>query len=234
MIQSTRHKVFISFQHGCEDEIHQCGKQILRLPLGSVTSFIDCSGSCGRNRINPLISNSKCRYYFKCGHYWKSRFENLMSGYTEKMISKAVSEGDINVNNSTETIRQIIRDEFISDASVTVVLIGPETWKRKHVDWEISSSIKDTKNNPRCGLIGILLPTHPSYNQPTYNQYIIPPRLYYNDLCGFAKIYNWTEDTTSIQNMIHNAFERRDKYKIDNSYPSFAKNRSIDQTSWQS
>jgi hypothetical protein len=149
------------------------------------------------------------------------------------MISKAVRDGDIRTDISTETIRQKIRDEFIADASITVVLIGPETWKRKHVDWEISASIKKTLKNPRCGLFGLLLPTHPSYNKPTYNQYIVPPRLYYNQESGFAHIYNWTEDVDTLQNMIHNAFLRKDKEQIDNSYPMFANNRPTTQTQWQ-
>jgi len=73
------------------------------------------------------------------GEVWKDRFEDLYVNYTEVIISKSVQEGDINdLHLSTETIRQKIRDEYLRDTTVTVVLIGPETWKRKHVDWEIS------------------------------------------------------------------------------------------------
>jgi len=233
MAETKRHKVFISFQHGCEDTVHLCGKKTTNTWYGPQTNFTTCNGLCGRNGVGLYPLHSQCRYFYKCGHYWKERFEFLMVDKTDKAITKAVGDGDIRTDIATETIRQKIRDEFIADASVTVVLIGPETWKRKHVDWEISASIKDTQKNPRCGLFGLLLPTHPSFNQPTYNQYIVPPRLYYNQASGFAHIYSWTEDVDVLQNMIHNAFVRKDKENIDNSYPMFSNNRRDDQTQWQ-
>jgi len=233
MAETKRHKVFISFQHGCEDTIHLCGKQTMNTWYGPQTSFTLCNGTCGRNGDGLYPFHAQCRYYYKCGHYWKERFEYLLSDRTDKMISKAVGDGDICTDIATETVRQKIRDEFIADASVTVVLIGPETWKRRHVDWEISASIKDTKNNPRCGLFGLLLPTHPSYNKGTFNEFIVPPRLYYNHKTGFAHIYNWEENPEGLQNMIHNAFMKRTSFNIDNSYPMYANNRRVDQTQWQ-
>ena len=59
-----------------------------------------------------------------------------------------------------------IRDDHIADATVTIVLIGPCTWRRKHVDWEISASIIDRRTNERCGCgWGFVLPTHPAYRK---------------------------------------------------------------------
>jgi hypothetical protein len=171
----------------------------------------------------------------RCGQYWKERFEALFHDYYEAVISKSVQDGDIKNGLQTETTRQKIRDEYIADATVTIVLIGPETWKRKHVDWEISSSIRDTKNNPRCGLIGILLPTYPNYDsiKNTYTGNTIPPRLQNNIDCDFATIHVWNENPTIIQDWIHNAFKRRNSVTPDNSYPMFANNRPSDQTKWQ-
>ena len=48
---------------------------------------------------------------------------------------------------------------------MTIVLIGPCTWQRKHVDWEIGASLRKTRKNSRCGLLGILLPNHPDYKK---------------------------------------------------------------------
>ncbi|MFY9309618.1 MAG: TIR domain-containing protein [Bacteroidia bacterium] len=169
-----------------------------------------------------------------CGQKYKERFEYLFSSQYEAMITKSVQDGDIKDGITTETTRQKIRDEYIADATVTIVLIGPETWKRKHVDWEISSSIRDTSKNSRCGLIGILLPNYPDYdrNANTFNQYTIPPRLWDNKVCGFANIYVWNENPTIVQGWIHDAFLRRNKILPDNSYPLFNNNRSVEQTRW--
>lgn len=92
---------------------------------------------------------------------------------------------------STERVRQIIRDEYLRDSTVTVVLVGVHTWQRKFVGWEIGSSIRKTQNNPRFGLLGILLPTYSRRfgDIRKYNPYTIRPRLYKNIKCGFAKIY---------------------------------------------
>jgi hypothetical protein len=169
-----------------------------------------------------------------CGQFWKERFEYLFHDQYECLISRAVQDGDIQEGILTETTRQKIRDRFIADATVTVVLIGPETWKRKHVDWEISSSIRDTIYNSRCGLIGILLPTYSDYNRATntFNQYTIPPRLWDNVQCGFAEIYVWDENPTNVRSWIHEAYKRRFNVKPDNSYPMFRNNKPGFQRQW--
>ena len=158
----------------------------------------------------------------------KDAFVDMMEG---NIVDKSVEDGDIDDDNlPTETIRQKIRDEFIRDATVTVVLVGPCTWQRKHVDWEIGSSLRDTRRNPRCGLLGILLPNHTNYGSKKYTPRLIPPRL--ADNCGgddpFARIYDWSSDSASVRSWIHTAFRRRDGAPPDNSHPQFRNNRSGD------
>lgn len=169
-----------------------------------------------------------------CGEYWKERFERLFHDQYECLISRSVQDGDIQNWISTDSIRQKIRDNFISEATVTIVLIGPETWKRKHVDWEISSSIRDTFYNSRCGLFGILLPTYPDYNPvyKTFNEHTIPPRLWNNVQCGYANIYLWNENPINIRTWIHEAFEKRNRIKPSNSYPMFKNNKPDFQRQW--
>jgi len=173
------------------------------------------------NRHNIFIS-----YHHKNDEAYKAEFERLFFRIYDIFETKAVSDGDIDPYTKTETIRQKIRDEFIRSASVTVVLIGSETWKRKHVDWEISASIRDTHLNPRTGLIGIILPTYPRSNAREYLKGTIPPRLQDNLECGFAKIYNWSNDPDTVQQWIHEAFRRRRQATPDNSREMFGKNRS--------
>ena len=88
-------------------------------------------------------------YHHKNDEHYKNRFINDFAATFEGFISKSVEGGDINPLLQTDTIRQQIRDKFIRDATVAVVLIGNETWKRKHVDWEISSCIRQTQYNSR-------------------------------------------------------------------------------------
>ncbi|OIP53333.1 MAG: hypothetical protein AUK31_01680 [Fibrobacteres bacterium CG2_30_45_31] len=177
---------------------------------------------------------------------YRDRFEQEYSEDRGDYVSRSVKDGDIDPTWPTERIRQKIRDEFISDATVTLVLISPDTWKRKHVDWEISSSIRDTKNNPRNGLLGILLPNYQytmdgcSYadikrteSGRLYNPFTIPPRLFENVQCGYAKIYSWPATYNDVKKWIHDAYLGKEIKNPSNAYPLFSKNRNDDQRYWQ-
>ena len=167
-------------------------------------------------------------YHHENDQAYRDRFETLFSDIYDIMESRSVQIGDITPNLHIDNVRQIIRDDYLQDSTVTVVLIGTETWKRKHVDWEISASISHTKASDRSGLLGIFLPTHPDYGRDKYNPYIIPPRLYRNAKCGYAKLYHWNTNPNNVQIWIHEAFKRRKQKNLNphNSDPLFAKNRS--------
>ena len=158
----------------------------------------------------------------------KDRFVRMMG---KRIVDRSVKVGNIDDRNiKTSTIRQKIRDEFIRDATATIVLIGPCTWQRKHVDWEIGSSLRKTKKNPRCGLLGILLPNHPDYGKRKYNLRLIPPRLADNclEVDTYANIYDWPRPWTpaKIALWIHQAFARRNEISPNNHRKQFARNRA--------
>ena len=168
-------------------------------------------------------------YHHDNDQAYREKFERLFADIHDIIVPKSVQIGDIDPNLSTERIRQIIRDEYLRDTTVTVVLVGSETWKRKHIDWEIAASIRDTKYNPRSGLLGILLPSYHQYYDTEYGKYeacTIPPRLYDNLKCRYAKLYEWSDDPIIVQRWIHEAFKRRKEVLPDNSYPPYKKNHS--------
>ncbi len=139
----------------------------------------------------------------------KDRFVKMMGS---NIIDRSVDVGDIvDSHLPLDEVRRRIRDDFIADATVTIVLIGRCTWKRKHVDWEIGSSLRDTEKNPRCGLLGIWLPHHPDFNKEEYDPHLIPPRL--ADNCAgddpYACLYDWSNQAMDIRQWIHRAFKRR-------------------------
>jgi len=73
-------------------------------------------------------------------------------------IDGSVDTRDIPDGLPDSTIREKIRDEYLRDTSVTIVLVGLGTKGRKHVDWELYSSMFDGRVNARSGLLVILLP----------------------------------------------------------------------------
>jgi len=173
------------------------------------------------NRHKVFVS-----YHHENDQMYREEFERLFNFTHNIMVSKSVNFGEIDTNLPTDRIRQIIRDDYLRDTTVTIVLIGAETWKRKHVDWEISSSIRDTRYNSRTGLIGILLPSHPDYRKISYNKCIIPPRLHDNVISGFAKIHNWTTNPQEVKNWIHEAFMNRNRINPNNSFINYVNNRN--------
>ena len=178
-------------------------------------------------------------YYHEDDQEYKDR---LVQALDSKAIDKSVSQGDIyEAGLPLDEIRRRIRDDHIADATVTIVLIGPCTWQRKHVDWEISASIIDRQYNQRCGLLGILLPTHPDYSKSPkdHNPRLIPPRLARN-IGGdnpFAVVYNWPNNGLSrkVVPKIHTAYLRRNKTPWpDDGLDLFANNRRGDcMRGWQ-
>ena len=76
-------------------------------------------------------------------------------------INESVDTGDISDKLSDEAIREEIRDNYLRDSTVTIVLVGEETKNRKHVDWEIYSSMIDGKINKKSGIFVVNLPSLP-------------------------------------------------------------------------
>ena len=74
-------------------------------------------------------------------------------------IDVSVDTGDISDDLDDESIREKIRDEYLRDSTVTIVLVGTKTKNRKHVDWEIYSSMYDGAVNKKSGIVVIMLPS---------------------------------------------------------------------------
>lgn len=165
-------------------------------------------------------------YHHENDQWDRDKFETLFAAHYGVFIAKSVQIGDIDPNLSVDSIRRKIREDYLGDSTVTVVLVGKETWKRKHVDWEIGATIRNTKLNPRSGLLGIILPDHPDYGRDQYDPYKVPPRLHHNAKCKYAAIYDWSDNPVSVAGWIEAAYQRRLAVDPDDSYPSYTYNKS--------
>ena len=69
-----------------------------------------------------------------------------------------VKDGDFDFDsNSAEYIMRKIREQKLSDSTVTIVLVGSCTHSRRYVDWEVKASLQQGQTLPN-GLIAINLP----------------------------------------------------------------------------
>lgn len=79
----------------------------------------------------------------------------------------------------------------MKDCQLIVVLLNKNTWKRKHVDWEISTALRDTKFNSRKGLLAI---TMPDYGDAIdFNNSKTPNRLIRNINNGYCEVMDFSE-----------------------------------------
>ncbi len=176
-----------------------------------------------------MIKNSETKhkvfisYYHDDDQYYKDKFEEL---FDDIFINKSVSDGDIDDDLSANYIKRLIQEDYLTDTSVLVVLVGKNTFKRKHVDWEISAALSK-KVGGYSGLLGLCLPNHSAFGKDKYSDDDVPPRLVDNLKSGFAKLYDWTTSEQIIKARIEDAFNARIDMKdtIDNSREQFKKNR---------
>lgn len=71
----------------------------------------------------------------------------------------SVNTREVDDDLATETIRCIIRDDYLRDSTVTILLVGTGTKGRKYVDWEVYSSMFDGPINKKSGVLVIQLPS---------------------------------------------------------------------------
>ena len=97
-------------------------------------------------------------YHHKNDQYYKEQLLALNNLYNI-FLDYSVDTGDIDDDLDDSTIRELIRDEYLRDTTVTILLVGTETMNRKHVDWEIYSSMYDGRLNKKSGILVVNLPT---------------------------------------------------------------------------
>ena len=155
--------------------------------------------------------------------------DRLVKEMAADIVDRSVEDGDIDDRLKTEAIWEKIRDEYIADATVVLVLIGRHTWSRKFVDWEIGSALNKSRNNSRCGVLGVVLPDHPDYGRDRWNPNLLPQRLAAN-IEGddpYVRLYEWPADGSLavVRDWADDAFQRRDGPPPDNSSKRFKNNR---------
>lgn len=141
-------------------------------------------------------------------------------------ISRSINEMEESIVNSDDSnyIMRRIRERYLTDSTVTLVMLGRCTWARKFVDWEIASSLRNDPVNRRNGLVGINLRSIGNDN------ITIPDRLLDNlgaDASSYGRWHNYPRTFDSLVNMIEDAFDARDSryHLIDNRRSLFINNR---------
>lgn len=97
-------------------------------------------------------------YHHANDQFYKDQLVALGSRFSA-FVDRSVDTGDISEDLTDEAIRRHIRDHYLRQTTVTIVLVGVQTKHRKHVDWVIHSSMYDGSVNHRSGILVVNLPS---------------------------------------------------------------------------
>jgi hypothetical protein len=107
------------------------------------------------------VANDKHRVFISYHHANDQEYKEALlhaNRQFDLFLDSSVDIGGIDDSLDDQAIRAIIRDDYLRDSTVTIVLVGTGTKYRKHVDWEIYSSMWDGAVNKKSGVLVINLP----------------------------------------------------------------------------
>ena len=152
----------------------------------------------------------------------KSAVDDFCEKFSGSFIRRGIKmEDDIIDSEDTNYVMSRIRQLYLQDSTVTLVLIGKCTWARKFVDWEVQASLRQPKDGYPNGLVAVQL--WQSYTT-------LPNRVKLNVDSGYSKFYKYPSNSTNLSNKIEEAWNARfDKAElIENPRDRFSYNRQCE------
>lgn len=143
------------------------------------------------------------------------------------LIARGLGEempGDVINSTNTDYVMSKIRERFLRDSTVTIVILGRCTWARRYVDWEIQSSLRRGEYTTPNGLLGIKLRTFGGF-PPRFERNLSPdwPRL-----DCYARHMDYPQSTADLVEEIEAAYNRRTSHArlIENPRERMSYNRN--------
>lgn len=136
----------------------------------------------------------------------------FVESFGDYFIPRAIgiSEDDpVIQSEDNDYIMDRIRSKYLSNSTVTIVMVGECTWARKFVDWEVYSSLRKDKVNRLNGLMAIQLPSGKRAGAR------LPMRVSANVIreggkdVGYARYYEYPTSGTTLKAWIQDAFDAR-------------------------
>jgi hypothetical protein len=144
----------------------------------------------------------KCYISFKTEDVdYKSEIQKMKEEGKIDFIDKSLNEA-IDSNNPDYVMRKI-REDYLSDSSVTIFLIGVGSdenlgeVEQQYIKRELQASLYNGEGNKRSGILGVVLP--PMYNVIYRGSYTCP-------VCGGTHRALCIDDSTVIKEFSSNYF----------------------------
>lgn len=152
-------------------------------------------------------------------------FDHNHDIFIARGLGKEMSQ-DIIDSTNTDYVMRRIRELYLSDSTVTIVMLGKCTWARRYVDWEIQSSLRSGETVTPNGLLGIKLPSFPK-NGNFPNRLNLNLKQTENQKDCYARWIEYPSSSNVLMNAIEEAFQRRSTHRkwIDNPRDYMKNNR---------
>lgn len=137
-------------------------------------------------------------------------------------------ESDIIESDETDYVMRRIREQYLKDSTVTIVLIGRCTHARRYVDWEIQASLRHGDTVTPNGLLGIKLASYRSHGYP--NRLNLNLKQENGQANCYARVIDYPSRKDSLRSSIEDAFAaRRSRVSwINNPRDRFKYNRQCE------
>lgn len=116
--------------------------------------------------------------------------------------------GDVVQSTNTDYVMRRIRELYLANSTVTLLMLGKCTWARRYVDWELQASLRHGATTTPNGLLGIKLPSYPEQDGYFPKRFNDNLRSEGQTDC-YARHMRYPSDTQSLVNAIEAAFDRR-------------------------
>jgi hypothetical protein len=169
------------------------------------------------DRPKPIAAKPRVfvSYHHRGDQYWYNQFSTSFGSIYDVICDRSL-ERRIESEDPRYVDRRI-RERFIVGTSLTIVLCGRDSWKRKYVDWEIYATLYC-----RHALLGIVLPTVTRYLDVSW---VAPPRLLDNIRSGYAHYARWPQSPLELRAAIEEACCRsRQTWRIQNRVRKYVRN----------
>ena len=161
-------------------------------------------------RLSESLTTAQKAARHKCfvsyHHEDEDEVKAFLESYKSVFIPRVLGvsdEDDFIDSKDTDYIMDQIREKYLTDSTVTIILVGKCTWARRYVDWEVYSTLRNDKNNKRSGLVAITLPSVANYAGKR-----LPPRVDDNvdEGKGYARWWKYPSTADRLTKRLEEAF----------------------------
>ncbi len=179
------------------------------------------------------MSHTRRKVFISYHHDDKDEVDEFIDTFSndrDVFITRALGTGmDQDIIDSTDTsyVMRRIRELYLKDSTVTIVMLGKCTWARRYVDWEIQASLRNSDTITPNGLLGVKLPSYDEeegYYPDRLNKNLLQEE---DDDC-YARVMNYPIRKDYLINNIEDAFKARTSRKslINNPRARFGYSRT--------